>query len=193
VALLAFRLRTHGQSNVPERGGVILAANHQSFLDPVLVTAPLDRMACFMARRTLFRSRFFGGLIRALNAFELDQARPDRAALREGARRLEEGWCLVVFPEGTRTPDGEIGRLHPGVIALAQRAGVPIVPVSIEGAFAAWPRGGRLRPHPIAVFYGRPIAPAELRSIPREEAAARLRGRLTGGREALATWRARLT
>jgi len=185
VMLLAFRLRTYGSTNVPERDGVILAASHQSYLDPILVTAPLRRMACFMARRTLFRNRYFGALIRALNAFELDQERPDRTALREAVGLLRSGWCLVVFPEGTRTRDGQIGPLHPGVISIAVRAGAPIVPVSIEGAFAAWPRGGGIRPHPIAVHYGRPIGSEELRDIGREEAALRLRQRLVEGQETL--------
>jgi 1-acyl-sn-glycerol-3-phosphate acyltransferase len=73
----------------------------------------------------------------------------------------------VVFPEGTRTADGAIGRLQPGILVIAERSGAPVVPAVIEGAFEAWPRGRMIRPHPIAVSYGRPIGAEEYRRLGR--------------------------
>ena len=139
--VLAFRVRVFGQLNVPRRGGVLIVSNHQSYLDPVLLSLGFERSVSFMARRTLFRNRAFGRLIAALNAFPVTRGGLDIAAMREAVRRLQNGECLVVFPEGTRTSDGKIAPLRPGILAIAERADVPIVPAVIEGAFEAWPRG----------------------------------------------------
>ena len=173
--LLAFRVRIFGQLNVPQTGGVLIVSNHQSYLDPLLLAFGLERSSSFMARRTLFRNAAFGWLIASLNAFPVTRGGLDVPALREAVSRLQDGWCLVVFPEGTRTETGAIGPLKPGVLAIAERAGVPIVPAVVQGVFEAWPRGGRVRPHPIAVSYGRPIGPAECRRLGREGLVARIR------------------
>ena len=165
--LLAFRLRVFGRHNVPRHGGVLLASNHQSFLDPVLVGVGLPRQVHFMARETLFRTRAFGRLIRMLNAFPIRRGESDRSAIREAIRRLRSGAALVVFPEGTRTRDGSIGPIRPGIFAIASRAGAPIVPVVIDGAFDAWPRHSKLiRPAGICIQYGPPILPSDDRNLP---------------------------
>jgi len=92
---------------------------------------------------------------------------------------------MVVFPEGTRTADGSIGRLRPGVLSMAVRAHVPIVPAAIDGAFEAWPRGRAPWFHPIAVRYGRAISPDECEAMTRVELAARLRADLLALQSAL--------
>lgn len=183
--LLGFKTRVFGQTNVPMQGGLVLASNHQSFLDPPLLMCPLDRRGTFMARDSLFRSRLFGALIRGLNTFPVKRGGADTAAVREAVRRLKEGWCLVLFPEGTRTRDGEIGPLRPGVLSIADRAGVPIVPAVIEGAFQAWPRNGGIRRHPISVWYGRPISVEARKKLGRLELAEALRAKMCAGRAAL--------
>jgi 1-acyl-sn-glycerol-3-phosphate acyltransferase len=169
-----FSLRSYGRENVPERGGAILASNHASFLDPVLVGAAVDRPLDYFARSTLFCSPL-GPLLRALNGFPVERAkeRAERAerggsgareagvaAIRGAIERLRAGRLLLVFPEGTRSMTGELGPFEPGIALFARRAAVPILPVAIDGSFEAW---SRARPIPrlgvpCAVAIGKPIA-----------------------------------
>ena len=160
VCAIMFRPRVFGRENVPREGGVLLASNHQSFLDPVLVGIRLPRHTHFMARETLFRSWLAGWVLPRVNAFPIRRGEADKSAIREAIRRVSAGAALVVFPEGTRTRDGSLGRIRPGIFVIAERAGVPIVPVVIDGAFRAWPRHAKLpRPHRVQVVYGEPIPP----------------------------------
>ena len=161
TCLLAFRVRVFGQHNVPRAGGVLVVSNHQSFLDPPLVGIGLHRSVAYMARRTLFRNRAFGWLLTKLNSFPVTRGGQDVDAMREAVARLKAGWCMMVFPEGTRSSDGRMGALKSGVYAMAERAGVPVIPAAVEGAFEAWPRNGWPKPHPIQVQYGRPIRVTE--------------------------------
>jgi 1-acyl-sn-glycerol-3-phosphate acyltransferase len=177
--VLAFRVRVFGQLNVPRRGGVLIVSNHQSYLDPVLLAFGLERSVSFMARRTLFRNPVFGRLIAALNAFPVTLGGLDIAAMREAVQRLQNGDCLVVFPEGTRTSDGRIAPLRPGILAIAERANIAIVPAVIEGAFEAWPRGSAPRTGEISVLYGRAIGPEEHSRLSRAELVERLQSELS--------------
>jgi len=159
---LFFRLKVKGAENVPRDGGVLIASNHQSFLDPIIVTASNRRPVSFMARDTLFRIPLFGRFIMKLRAFPVRRGGADRKAVREAVDRLKAGEVLLVFPEGTRTRDGRLGRLRSGTSMLAYRGRAPIVPAVIKGAFEAWPRTRKLfRFRPISITYGRPIAPPE--------------------------------
>jgi 1-acyl-sn-glycerol-3-phosphate acyltransferase len=162
VAMLActlfFRIRVWGVEHVPREGGVLLASNHGSFADPLLVAVGLPRQVRFLARRTLFASRLFGAFIRAYNAFPVERGSADLRALRAGIRVLSGGAGLVVFPEATRTPDGRIRTFKPGFALMAARAGVPVVPVGLVGNYEAWPRRRRLpRPGRVHVAYGEPV------------------------------------
>jgi len=118
----------------------------------------------YLARSTLFEtSKLFGALIRSLNAVPLKRGAFDKQALRRCIEILSAGNALALFPEGTRTRDGRIGRLHSGFGMIARRSGATIVPTLIQGAFEAWPRTSPLpAPRPIRVAYGRPIGPDEL-------------------------------
>ncbi len=177
--VLAFRVRVFGQLRVPRRGGVLIVSNHQSYLDPILLSLGFERSVSFMARRTLFRNPAFGRLIALLNAFPVTRGGVDTAAMREAVRRLQDGECLVVFPEGTRTSDGKIVPLRPGILALVERADVLIVPAVIEGAFEAWPRGSAPRMGEISVLYGSAIRPEEHRRLSRAELVERLQSELS--------------
>lgn len=162
---LWFDLKVYNRRHVPARGGVLLAANHQSFLDPMLVSVALRRPVSFFARSSLFTNPFFGGLIRRLHAFPVQQGKGDRAAVQQAIDRLKEGCVLNLYPEGSRTEDGEIGPIQSGIALIARRAGVPIVPVVVEGSYQAWPKGQKLfRPHPIKVMYGPPLKIDNLKS-----------------------------
>lgn len=152
--------------NVPLNGPLLLASNHQSFLDPILVAVALRREVHFMARDSLFKGRVFKPLIEYLNAFPVKRGMADIAAVRAILRRLEMGACVTTFPEATRTADGRVADCRGGIMIVAQRAGVPIVPVAIEGAFDAWPRTRKLpRPAKIWVEYGPAIMPEQLAGL----------------------------
>ncbi len=140
------------------RGGLLVAANHQSFLDPVLVGMALEEPICYLARSSLFGPPGFGRLIRALGGHPIARGAVDSRGIRTVLRLLGEGRAVLLFPEGTRTHDGTLGRFKPGVAALAARCEVPILPVAIEGAFDCWPRTRALpRPARVGVMFGRPV------------------------------------
>ena len=158
LGLVLWRLRIDGVERLPREGGMLLAANHQSYMDPVFVGLRLNQEMHFMARQSLFRNPLFGGLIRLLNAFEVNRDSADLKAVRHAIGLLRGGKILLVFPEGTRTRNGKIGELKAGISLLAGRADVPVVPVLIDGAFEAWPKG-RFFPGlgSIRVTFGEPI------------------------------------
>lgn len=163
LGLMFFRLRVFNTGKVPRTGGVLLVCNHQSFFDPILATLALPRECNYMARDTLFRNPRFRWLISTLNAFPVKRGTADLGAIKETLRRLKDGKVVLTFPEGTRTEDGSIGPMRAGVVLLARKARVPIVPVLVEGAFQAWPRHSLLPRimHPILVAYGDPMNPAD--------------------------------
>jgi 1-acyl-sn-glycerol-3-phosphate acyltransferase len=153
-----FGIRADHRERLPRRGGVLVISNHQSFLDPILAAVGMPRPFHPMARETLFRVAPFRWIIRSLYAFPVRPGSADLGAIREALRRLGSGAVVLMFPEGTRTRDGSIGRLQAGPVMLAARGGVPIVPMVIDGAFEAWPRTHLLPwPHRIRVALGEPI------------------------------------
>lgn len=156
---LWFDLKAYGVENIPRHGGVLVVSNHQSYLDPVLLTVKVSRPFSYMAKSELFENPFFSWLIRSLNAFPVRQGEGDVGAVKETIRRLQEGHALILYPEGTRTLTGEIGPMQPGVGLIVRRAGVPVVPAVIDGSFDAWrPKRDKIfRPHPVRVMYGRPL------------------------------------
>lgn len=156
LTTILFDLRIYGQENVPARGGALIVSNHQSYLDPMLLPLRLERPLNYIAKSGLFRGRVRGWLLRSVfNAFPVRQGAGDVGAVKETIRRLREGHLLNLYPEGARTADGEIGPMQPGVGLIVRRAGVPVVPAVIVGAFEAWPRQRRVfRPRPIRIEYG---------------------------------------
>lgn len=179
VFLLVFRGRVLHTERVPRRGGVLLVCNHQSYLDPVLAALALPREAHFMARDTLFRGGFFKPLIESLNAFPVKRGSADIGAIKETLRRLKNGGLITVFPEATRTEDGTIRPMQPGVVLVARKAGVPLVPTLILGAFEAWPRHAKLpRPRRVLVAYGEPLTPEGMKNLSDEQCVALVRARI---------------
>ncbi len=141
----AFRFRAWGQHHLPPTGPVLLLANHQSFLDPLLVgVAARPRPFHSMARVTLWRHRLLGQMITLLNGIPVDQEAPDLRSMRRCLEVLRQGHALLVFPEGSRTEDGAVAAFAPGVMMLVRRALPMVVPVGIEGAYTAWPRHSKL-------------------------------------------------
>jgi 1-acyl-sn-glycerol-3-phosphate acyltransferase len=171
-----WKLRVFDRHNEPATGGVAYVANHQSFLDPVVISVGLQRPMNYMARDNLFHPPL-KWLVEHLNAFPVRRGTADLTAIKEGMRRTKAGAQVVVFAEGTRTPDGRIGRMLPGVAMLAQRAAEWTVPVLIDGAFEAWPRT-QLLPSPgnVVVRYGEPISHAQAEKFTPQELVDHIRG-----------------
>ncbi|MFN0134751.1 MAG: lysophospholipid acyltransferase family protein [Phycisphaerae bacterium] len=177
--LLFFRGRVFGSRRVPLTGGVVLVCNHQSFLDPVLATLALQRECHYMARDTLFKNGRFRWLIESLNAFPIKRGTADIGSIKETLRRLKAGALITVFPEGTRSPDGSVLPMQSGVVLIARKAGVPMIPTLILGAFEAWPRHAKLpRPRPVIVAYGEPLTAEQIKSMDEKECVAELRRRI---------------
>jgi cytidylate kinase len=152
-----FRLEARGTEHVPTRGPVLLVANHSSLLDPPIVGGACPRQLTFLAKAELFRVPGFGRLIHALNARPVRREGADAAALRVALRVLEQGGALLVFPEGTRGPEGRLREPKPGAALLAVLSGAAVVPVFVRGSGRAWPRGRRLpMPAKVRVAFGPP-------------------------------------
>ncbi len=152
-----FGLKVVGREHLVTEGPVLVASNHQSFLDPPLIGTLYDDEMVFLARKTLFRG-IGKWLYRQWNAIPVDQERPDMASLKTIIRKLKEGHRVLVFPEGARTLDGSLGDAAPGIGLIAAKSGAIIQPVRIRGAREALPRGSaRIRLARITVSIGPPI------------------------------------
>jgi len=186
AGVLFWRVRHFGLENVPASGGALIVANHQSHLDPPMIGAGSPRAMHFLARKSLFEFPGFGRLIASINAIPIDREGAGLSGLKESLRRLKRGEILVVFPEGTRSADGEIGRFRPGFTALAVRCGVPIVPAAIEGAYTCWPRARRFpKLGRIHVYYGPPISAQDVERLEERELLAEVESRIRQCRERL--------
>ena len=152
-----FGLRVIGAEHLITEGPVLVASNHQSYLDPPLLANIYQDEMVYLARKTLF-TPFTRWLYSQWNAIPVDQDRPDMGSLRTIIRKLKEGNRVVVFPEGSRTPDGKLGEAAPGIGLIAVKSGAPIQPVRISGAREALPRGSsRIRFSRITVHIGPPV------------------------------------
>jgi len=169
---LLLRLRTVGRGRVPRRGPVILVCNHQSHFDPPLIGVALGaRQIVPLARIGLFAHPLFSLLIRLLNAIPLKQGEADTKAIRSALEALGRGRCVLIFAEGSRTSDGRLQPFQAGVWLLLRRAGCPVVPVAVEGAYDVFRRGQkwpRLFGQRAAVVFGEPIEADALSAMGRE-------------------------
>lgn len=168
--------RVYGTENLPPSGGVILAGNHVSYLDPPIAATSIWRRVRFVAKRELFSIPVFGALIAALGAFPIARGRVDREGLRTAERLLREGKVVLVFPEGTRSPNGRLQPPEPGLGLLALRTEAPVVPMALVGTEKALPFNSPiLRPAKITVrigaplrfpeYYGKPITRAAVNEV----------------------------
>lgn len=166
---LFLRFRARGLENVPAAGGALLIANHQSFLDPLLVGVALQRPVSYVARDSLFRIPLVGWVVRNTYVIPINRDAASADTIREAVRRMHHGFLLGVFPEGTRSADGTIGEIKPGFIALARRGKLPIIPIGISGAHRAMPRGKlKLFFRNVRIVYGQPIPAEEVSELARK-------------------------
>ena len=148
----------------PDRGGLLLA-NHQSFLDPIVLGLPLERSISFLARDSLFRVPGFGRYLRAMKTLPIARDAPATAVMRTALAAMGRGELVGLFPEGTRTRDGSLGELKPGFVTLARRGGVPVYPVGIAGTFEALPPSRKVpvpSPGRVRVVFGEPLTAGEI-------------------------------
>ena len=150
------RWQVLGKENVPMDGPVLILSNHISLLDPPSVGSGTDRQVTIMAKEELFRVPLFGGMIRALGAFPVKRGAGDRAALRLALGLLEDGKCLLMFPEGTRSKTGELEEGQTGAAFFALRSQAVVVPTAIVGGYRLFRR--------TKIVYGKPLDISEFRN-----------------------------
>ena len=178
IALFGIRYRF--AEPLPRTGGLLVLASHQSHLDPLLLGLVCERRLSSLARSSLFRWGPFGAIIAALDAISIDREASPVAAMKLMIRKLRGGGGLTIFPEGTRTRDGRLGEVKSGFALVAKRAGVPILPVAIVGAWECWPRTRWLpRPGRIRLEFGALIPAGEVAKMDDKTLVALVTQRLT--------------
>lgn len=164
--LLKYRMRVTGREHVPASGGAVIAANHCSYLDPpVMAGCNNRRIVHFMARDTLFSNPIARWFFPRVAVIPLDRTRGDLGALKKAIATLKEGKVIGLFPEGTRSPDGQMHPAKGGIGFLIAKGEVPVVPLYISGTYEAFPKGAKkMRPSRVVARLGKPITPEEIRA-----------------------------
>jgi 1-acyl-sn-glycerol-3-phosphate acyltransferase len=157
LARLLFRLQIVGAQHVPSSGGLLIAANHASYLDIPMLGCALPRRVSFLGRMDLF-SGLVGAVLRYLGWIPIRRGRVDRKAFDDAVRRLKAGQVVVVYPEGSRSQDGQLQPGKPGVGMILEAAGCPVMPALLDGTYEALPPGAKwIRLRPIRVVFGAPM------------------------------------
>jgi 1-acyl-sn-glycerol-3-phosphate acyltransferase len=152
-----WQVRWHGTENIPAKGGLIIAANHQTYIDPFWVGAQIKRPIRFLAWDEAFGWPVVGKAMTWLGAWPLQLEKSDLTAIKRSLQWLRDGGAVVMFPEGGRgNPDGSLRRFKPGAVRIALESGVPILPVTIRGGEHVWPntmRVPRVRRHVEVIYH----------------------------------------
>jgi 1-acyl-sn-glycerol-3-phosphate acyltransferase len=157
IAKLAFRLHVEGQEFIPRTGPAILAANHVSYIDPIIIGIAIRRPVRFMAKKELFRVPVLGWLLRRFGTFPINRHRTDLQAFKRATSLLEAGEIIAIFPEGTRGDGVDLRPAKPGIGLIAARTGAPVIPTCHRGTEKVFPRGAWFpRPYRITVKFGAP-------------------------------------
>lgn len=128
---LFYNFKIEGWENVPEKEGVIIACNHRSYADPVVITVPMKKPVTYMAKEELFHNKIFGAFIRFLGAFPVRRGAGDMKVIDDCVDILESGRNVVIFPEGTRSKENKVGRGKTGVALIAAKSGADVLPMGI--------------------------------------------------------------
>ena len=156
VARFGFRLSVYGRENLIEDGPAIVASNHQSYLDPPLIGCAHRGELRYLARNTLFDHRLLGWFLKRVNTVPVDRDRGDIAAIKTIIRLVKDGHRIIIFPEGTRSLDGQLQPARSGLGMVIAKTGAPVVPVRLYGTFDALPKTGGLRLVPVSMVVGQP-------------------------------------
>jgi len=175
-----YRVRYQGRANVPRTGSLLFVANHQSNFDPAIVGILVrDRPFKGIARETLFRSKLFSAYLRGFGAISIKRGESDSVAIRQAIIELSGGGCVMMFPEGTRTKDGNIGKFKRGFWLLMKKSNAKVLPIGLDGAFDVYPIGGKLKlSGHIEVAAGEPIQAELLLELGEEEGTTLVRNRI---------------
>ena len=151
-------LDVQGMAHIPDQGPFLLVANHQSYLDPILIQAVVDRPMYTMAKSTEFSNPVLGALLKRLKSFPVRRFEIDPQAVRTVLRHLDAGRGVGIYVEGERTWDGRLQSPRRGTLRLILKAGVPVVPCGIAGAYDVWPRWHRrIRRGTVRIRFGAPL------------------------------------
>jgi len=151
-------ISTVGIANIPPTGAVLIVSNHSSALDPVVVYVTCPRKIAFLGKKELFENPVASWLFKSLGAIPVDRHSPDISAARAALRVLQQGMPLMITPEGTRSPTGELLPFRLGFVKLAYKTRVPILPTAIIGTYGLWPKHRKLpRLGRITIAYGKPV------------------------------------
>lgn len=186
LALGGVRVVVSGVEHLPPEGPRLYMSNHQSNLDPPILVTHLPGEIAFLAKKELFSVPVLGAVLRVGGLIPVERANraAAQASIALAAEKLRGGRPFLVFPEGTRSPDGQLLEFKKGPFYLAEQAAVPVVPISLAGSGACLPRGAwRIRPGKVEMRIHPPLLPPSWQSAadPRDAIAARLRARLTEG------------
>jgi 1-acyl-sn-glycerol-3-phosphate acyltransferase len=187
TATLGWSLRVAGAKNLPREGPCLVVANHQSFFDPVFVGLSGRRPLTYLARHSLFRNKWMAKLISFYGAEPVNQA-VGKEGLNAVIAAVGRKEAVLIFPEGSRTPDGLIHEMMPGITLIIKKVDCPIVPVGIAGAYDAWPiqkKLPKLNPlflgdqgRSIALVFGEPLSTLDLQKKSRDEMLAEIDRRI---------------
>jgi 1-acyl-sn-glycerol-3-phosphate acyltransferase len=162
VTKLYFRCSREGLDRMPKDGPLIVVANHVSYLDPMIVGSSLPREFHFLAKEELFQGRILGWLLPRLNTRPIRRGAGTVQAIRDCEDALAKGHAVIIFPEGTRSTDGQLQEAKGGAAMIAERTGATILPIYLDGTFRAWPAGAAYpRPARIRIIIGDPFSPSE--------------------------------
>lgn len=170
--LAIFRVRVFDADRIPATGGAVLAGNHVSYADPILLWCSTPRPAHFMAKSELFAQPFIGWFLARVWAFPVRRGEADRTAISTAVAYLKGGDLVGIFPEGTRVRErsDDLGDAHQGVAFIAMRAGVPVIPVGISGTDRIKPPGARVLRFPrVTICVGEPVDPASFAHLDKRE------------------------